>query len=586
MESRAAFRALSISALVFSTTAASDPQIVISSDLPSDIPGGANNATLTAAAEFAWQEFIALNWPAQSGTRDVPDETAKFGDSNFTGPLVWHTYRHKVEIYPGQGSPNGLNDTASDFGYSTLPPKYTYGTGAGDNGNGQVPACEGQTPVSEPAFINADEISQIGLDSMFAGTAPDNVAGNSEPQLIRFLAKGNKSHFMYAVDGEALEPQGDPLYTHPKPCPTDTSDSGYDHTYCVAQRNLQAVSQSNGATTELPGITIEFPDGTIMAKGAWRELTADEMQSGRFYTTPVRYYEDSGDGEHACYREAEWGMVAMHIIHKTPSAPTFVFATYEQADALLTQGGDPVEDENGDEVNDGGQTSSTTPALAYQDGTPPMLSIVGSDYCTTPGDRLFYQENPDKTGLPSDGSICQNFRNNPIPSPVSEVNQAAHQAIQAYNQQNGIADSPWLYYRLTNVQAEPFDRTDIDADNADGNRSLSVFYLSDIVIETDYTLQQFSGRIDPTGPPTALPPNFDNFNPQRQTYQNVLTFDNDTLHDTFNMGGCMGCHGVAQLGGNDFSFILGGGRVAEPDAPRVTPPGTSNPTPITEIKTR
>ena len=203
-----------------------------------------------------------------------------------------------------------------------------------------------------------------------------------------------------------------------------------------------------------------------------------------------------------------------------------------------------------------------------------------------PGDRLFYQENPDKTGLPSGGSICQNFRNNPIPSPVSEVNQAAHQAIQAYNQQNGIDDSPWLYYRLTNVQADPFDRTDIDADDPDGNRSLSVFYLSDIVIETDYTLQQFSGRIDSTGPPTDLPPNFDNFNPQRQTYQNVLTFDNDTLHDTFNMGGCMGCHGVAQLGGNDFSFILGGGRVAEPDAPGVTPPGTSNPTPITEIKAR
>ena len=36
----------------------------IGSQLPSDIPGGANNATINSAANFAWQEFIALNWPA------------------------------------------------------------------------------------------------------------------------------------------------------------------------------------------------------------------------------------------------------------------------------------------------------------------------------------------------------------------------------------------------------------------------------------------------------------------------------------------------------------------------------------------
>ena len=35
--------------------------ITVSSDLPADIPGGAPNASLTEAARFAWQEFIALN---------------------------------------------------------------------------------------------------------------------------------------------------------------------------------------------------------------------------------------------------------------------------------------------------------------------------------------------------------------------------------------------------------------------------------------------------------------------------------------------------------------------------------------------
>lgn len=40
----------------------------------------------------------------------------------------------------------------------------------------------------------------------------------------------------------------------------------------------------------------------------------------------------------------------------------------------------------------------------------------------------------------------------------------------------------------------------------------------------------------------------------------------------YNLGGCMGCHGNAQRGGADFSFILLGGLVTAPDT---VPVGTS-----------
>jgi len=168
--------------------------VVIRSNVPSDIPGGASNADLRQAAIFAWQEFIALNWPALSDTRDTPDVNESFGDPNFEGPLVWHTYRHKVEIYPGTGDPTGFVDNpVLDFGYDSVPPKYVYS-------EGEVEPCEGQTPVDEPAWINADEISQIGLDDMFAGAAPTESDTNSIPQLIRFLAKANSVHYTYVVD--------------------------------------------------------------------------------------------------------------------------------------------------------------------------------------------------------------------------------------------------------------------------------------------------------------------------------------------------------------------------------------------------
>ena len=53
--------------------------INVSPSLPSDIAGGAPTATLQQAAAFAWQEFIALNWPAMAGQRDLADQSQKFG---------------------------------------------------------------------------------------------------------------------------------------------------------------------------------------------------------------------------------------------------------------------------------------------------------------------------------------------------------------------------------------------------------------------------------------------------------------------------------------------------------------------------
>src|ERR1700743_3495104 len=68
--------------------AAESDSIVISSTVPSELNeqhGGAPAATLQQAANFAWEEFIALNWSAvkQTGaenTRDTPDNSCAFGD--------------------------------------------------------------------------------------------------------------------------------------------------------------------------------------------------------------------------------------------------------------------------------------------------------------------------------------------------------------------------------------------------------------------------------------------------------------------------------------------------------------------------
>jgi hypothetical protein len=490
-----------------------------------------------------------------------------------------------------------LDPSKSDFGYSTVPPRYIYNAqqlGQGANGTGEVPACPGQEPVASPSFINLDEVSQIGLDSMFAGKAPQIVSANSDPQLIRFLAKANGIHFAYVVNPDALVQGGDPLYVGTKLLPEQTGLSstncselqpGETTTFCTAQANFLEVAQGNGNPTTLQEPFISFPTGTIHVKSAWRELTVAEETSGRFYIATVRYYEENPDNtqEPRCYREGRWGLLALHIEHKTATAPYFIFATFEQADNLQTEDGVAVEDENGQQVANTPDLI-TTPGLEYQDGNPPTLDIDGDQYCESPGNRLFYREESDLSGLPSGGAICQNSRTYAIPPAVVVANQGAHAAISAYASSNGIENPVWLYYKLVNVQYKPFDVSQVDFDQPTitSNMSAATFFTSNVVVETDYTLANFLGRISNAGPPTSLPANFDHFNPARTTFQNVLLFNGDhELENTFNMGGCLGCHGIAQVqNGTDFSFILSGGRVPVPETPNVDPPGTTNPAPV------
>ena len=186
----------------------------LSATIPSDIPGGAGHATISSAATFAWQEFIALNWPAkaQTGapmTRGQANTAQKFGSDNPDQPVVWETMRSKVETFPGVGNPPGYvpasTVAAPDFGYDHLP-VYTYGTrtktaspiGKLQNNPGGPPLvvapCPHQAAVATPAFVNLDETTQIGEDAMFAGIVQaDPTPFNGQPQLNRFLAKGNRA---------------------------------------------------------------------------------------------------------------------------------------------------------------------------------------------------------------------------------------------------------------------------------------------------------------------------------------------------------------------------------------------------------
>jgi hypothetical protein len=524
--------------------------IDINPALPSDIAGGATKATLQQAAAFAWQEFIALNWPAMAGQRDVADTSQKFGANagGVSGALVWQTFRGKVEIFntvvdhPGSYVPPGYDGKLQDLGYNT-PPAYFYGGLVGR----PVQACPGQAAPASPAWINADETTEIGLAQMFAGGPAIQDSANSSPQLIRYAVKANHVEYDYIAKNQYYLP---------------TNVSGPNGNDGPAGNNKEAYNKSPPVAPTPPFIS--FPTGTIEIKSAWRPLNNYD-QPTRFHVQTLRFYEKKGGPNHnlPCYFEQQWGLIALHIIQKTPTAPAFIYATFEQADNLRQPDATPVEDPDGNVTQPIPGAAPTTPALAYQDSsTAPKVTTIGASKSCTPQNNLYFKDNLMDPGLTGGGAICVNQRYEPIPPDVIAVNNEAHQAITAYNTANGVVNSPWLFYKLVSVQASPFD---VSAKSpTDPVHSPAVFYQANIVVETNYTLQQFLGRIsnsmDGAGAPTSLggppPPNVVTSAPTPPNLVGV------------NMGGCMGCHGNAQVtAGTDFSFILAGGPTYGPDTP-------------------
>lgn len=534
--------------------------ITISNVVPGELNpagGGAANASLEQAAAFAWQEFIALNWPAklqngQPGDRDTPASDCAFGDPACAArPLTWQTFRGKAEIF---------NLLPTRQPYDALPTyQGVYAT--------SIASCVGPQPKGQAPWVNLDETDQITLDAMYSGVGLTSAPGNSSPQLVRFLAKANRAEYNYATLINAVQAY---------PTALRTATINY----------LQKVGNPPPGGTSM----VSLPNNTIEIKAGWRQLNPQKEDVTRFHTATVRYYEPNNAGGQ-CYRDAVWGMVALHIIQKTPSAPYFIYASFEQADNIRLPNGQPVEDADGNILAvppcraDQTAPCPTTPSVMLNDTAtvspypqvPPNIVLQPSNaaYCTPrtgvrPVNQLYYLNTKDLPGLPTGGFICVNQRANAIPPTIVAANRAAHAAIAGYNQSHGIQRSPWSFYKLVNVQYAPIDKTvpgRYTGNDPTTGRNPASYYLSNIVVETNGTLQTFSGGlvggVGGSGANSDYASQFPRDGTTVGTHKN--TYNNAVGHD---MGGCMGCHGSqGQSLGADFSVILANGAVSAPETP-------------------
>ncbi len=257
--------------------------------------------------------------------------------------------------------------------------------------------------------------------------------------------------------------------------------------------------------------------GAIEIKAAWRKLNGNDDLS-RYYVQNVLVYKN--DGNTRKYTNQAYGLIGLHIIRKTKNYPTFIFTTFNHVDNI----------KSGIYYNN---------SIALEGQTPPFYQYYKKD---ATGKQI-----PDTTYDPTHkyiqtGNIAVKTQNevHKIPSELDSFNMAVQNRIKTES-----SNSVWQYYELLGVQATPVDLKNADTDDS--------YYLANDVIETDYTLRRFTGAF---ANPTGILLDAHNINKMGKVYS---------------MGGCKGCHGNAQVSGNDFSFLLGNGVISAPDTLGVPP---------------
>jgi cytochrome c len=314
--------------------------------VPADVEGELKqnnfNVVQRAADIFAWQEFIALNWPAAKGKRGLPAQDLPI---TAPGPRVWETWKETTEVF--------LPDGAEPPPWDAPEPMPE---GCRDMGPGK--ALVRQSKV--------DELLQGDLQPTKADGALPATLTDQRGRVVRYEIRMNRVLFEY-----------------------------------IRKNGLY-----NGA--KQGALDVHVPDGAMLIKAAWRVLERDEER--RFYTTTA-CVSDLPDRSRAKYRRQTVGLVGLHIMHKTPSAPQWIWSTHEQVDNVR-----------------GEQPSFYNPRCI-----------------DCPTNR---QTEP---GFPN-----QVTRLTPIPSsdPDCEKTTEAVDNVQALNRavQKGLGDTIWRHYELIGTQ--------------------------------------------------------------------------------------------------------------------------------------
>lgn len=252
------------------------------SPLSPDLPGDSDFPSHAAVQCFAWQEFVALQWPAKPGSPGEPDRSRGPGDFGKPGdrtPFVWETYKDAHEVFLADGS---------------------------------KPAPWGTSGLRKSLSAVAENREMVPENAQAEGFLVLRMSSKVSPQAAHlrniiqagggWLAAQNKKLTHYAIH---------------------MNRAAFD--YIVGEGLYDARNQAGKAINFPAGRLDTRTPGAVVVKSAWLEIT-DPKLFPRFRMTKACIVENG-----KC-RKANVGLVGLHIVHKTKSFPQWAWATFEHVD--------------------------------------------------------------------------------------------------------------------------------------------------------------------------------------------------------------------------------------------------------------
>lgn len=549
---------------------------------------------------FAWNTFIALNWPAletvPSRFRGVPDLGKQFATAANSDLAVWETFKEKREIFNHPDNPGQLRwYSPIDYGTprlgkESIPPGAPLDT---------IVPLESRVPPGMRVFHqnsgvttppnSLDETVEVpsqSLEPTYPNGTPNPVVKAIPPAVtprvwrgppsaqnpIVYEVKLNYDYFNYVVS------------YRPYPLNVNNSQAGNPVATAAMNASIHLPVRSSSALriqgtpmnpavlgyragaaldrfrlinniyhgVHSPPVPLPPQQGSIQVKAGWLKLGGPNAKPSDFPTWHTAYaqYYTTRDGKPVASEPTLFGLVGMHIIqriHTTdskqpqayPPGGTFIFATWEH------------------------ESIYNSPVVGLKNQPKPTYFYSN-----------FYAGEAVEHGLkkgfypPLDQPAYPVVRQYPVLDNTKKVTALVHNLIRAKNPK-----SVWLNYHLVGTQFQAVDLRNPVPQNPkfpisknDPTGIGQAVFMANLGIETNLGLQFFQGQppatavignylkspSNPTGPlsnNTALAFARNNANMAFNTY-------GSGSKNGYNMGGCMGCHGVAQSKGFAFSFVL------------------------------
>jgi hypothetical protein len=471
---------------------------------------------------FAWEAFVALNWPSKIDQRGEPDTEVPFNTENRN--RVWETYKQVYETF----QPENSSWTLAEQQWNDVQP---------------LPgvcaiALDEASPSVEPEEVRAYQVlneSHQAFGNQFNNLIDSN--GNE----LRYNVRFNRTEWLFMQDN-------------------GYADTGqYDY---------------NGPLNSF----ITFPDnrteaggsGVMEIKSSWKELCTDASTCSPV-DNPEHYYsrnafiynpavvKSKGTQPENC-RIAQVGLLGLHIMAKTFWAPQWIWATFEHNSNVPDVGGnlEPMAEPNPYSLFNPMclvDPPTQEECLGTRPGIIPQLAEKNPKLfcCNNLQNILNALPDPDNPPLfqQAKGDLSPEAPNIPVQvtriDPIGEDAKALNKIFQAQLKE---AESPFQYYQLINTQWPAKGRL-----GADANPPYAI-------------VNKLCLKSDPDNCFTFKPDGLRLRNSSMETFQTSYckpddeNIDNDPADCNFvaisedpqqaSSGGCMNCHIPT---GNDTSFI-------------------------------